>query len=91
MGYGGPMKNFPPQIHWGKEHEERACKCYNENRKDVVELMEVLPSGLHLMPEKAYLGASTDGIIVVSFTWCPIGLAVTTMIIFETTKHLLDK
>ena len=45
MGYGGPMKNFPPQIHWGKEHEERACKCYNENRKDVVELMEVLPSG----------------------------------------------
>ena len=85
------MKNFSPQIHWGKEHEERACKYYNENRKDAVELMEVLPFGLHLMPEKAYLGASTDGIIVIRFTWGLIGLAVTTMIMFETTKHLLDK
>ena len=26
--------------------------------------MEILPSGLNLMPEKAYLGASTDGIVV---------------------------
>ena len=26
--------------------------------------MEVLPSGLHFIPEKAYLGASTDGIVV---------------------------
>ena len=23
MGYGGPMKNLPPQIRWGKENEER--------------------------------------------------------------------
>ena len=61
MQYGSPMKNFPLHIHWGKENEGRVHKCY---RKDVGELMEVLPSGLHLMPEKAYLGASTDGIVV---------------------------
>ena len=24
MGYGGPMKNFPLQIHWGKKNEEKA-------------------------------------------------------------------
>ena len=58
MGYGGHMKNLPPQICWGNESEERARKCYIENRKDVGELMEVLPSGLPLMPERAYLGAS---------------------------------
>ena len=40
MGYGGPMKDLPPQICWGKENEERARKCYIENRKDVGELME---------------------------------------------------
>ena len=74
MGYGGPMKTLPPQIHWGKENEERARKHYIENRKDVGELMEVLPSGLHLMPEKAYLGASTDGIVVCrSVDTCCIG------------------
>ena len=74
MGYGGPMKTLPPQIRWGKEKEERACKRYIENRKDVGELMEVLPSGLHLMPEKAYLGASTDGIVVCrSVDTCCIG------------------
>ena len=62
------------QIRWSEENEERACKCYTENRKDVGELMEVLPSGLHLMPEKAYLGASTDGIIVCrSVDTCCIG------------------
>ena len=46
------MKKLSPQIRWSKENEERAHKCYIENRKDVGELMEVLPSGLHLMPEK---------------------------------------
>ena len=64
MGYGGPMKNLPSQICWDKDNEERARKCNIENRKDVGELMKVLPSGLHLMPERAYLRASTDGIVV---------------------------
>ena len=48
----------------GKENEERAQRCYIENRRDAGELMEVLPSGLHLMPKKAYFGASTDGKVV---------------------------
>ena len=50
--FAGPMMKLPPQICWGKE---------NENRRDAGELMEVLPTELHLMPEKAYLGALTDG------------------------------
>ena len=65
---------MPSQICLSKENEEKACKCYIENRKDVGELMEVLPSQLHLMLEKAYLGASTDGIIVCrSVDTCCIG------------------
>ena len=36
--------------------------------------MEVLPSRLHLMPERAYLGASTDGIVVCrSVDTCCVG------------------
>ena len=53
MGYGTPMKEFHCKFIGVRKKEERARKCYDENRKDVGELMEVLPSGLHLMPEKA--------------------------------------
>ena len=61
MGYGGPMTILPPQIRWGKENEDKARKCYIDNRHHAGETMIVEDSGLHLMPEKAYLGASSDG------------------------------
>ena len=63
MGYGGQMKCLPPQIRWGRENEEEACKHYVENRKAVGEMMVVNKSGLHLLPDKSYLGASSDGLV----------------------------
>ena len=63
MGYGGPMKGLPPQICWGQENEDKAQRCYIENRKAAGETMVVKLSGLHLMPEKAFLGASSDGLV----------------------------
>ena len=61
MGYNGPMKKVPPQICWGKDIEDRAQQCYIENRQRCGEDMEVEASGLHLMPEKSFIGASSDG------------------------------
>ena len=61
MGYGRPMQHVPPQIRWGKQNEDKARQRYIENRKAVGEIMQVTCCGLHLMPEKSYLGASSDG------------------------------
>ena len=61
MGYGRPMQHVPPQIRWGKQNEDKARQLYIENRKAVGEIMQVTCCGLHLMPEKSYLGASSDG------------------------------
>ena len=61
MGYNGPMKKVPPQIHCWKDNEDRAQQCYIENRQRCGEDMEVEASGLHLMPEKSFIGASSDG------------------------------
>ena len=66
MGYGGPLKNLPPQMRWGRENKVKARKCYIEDRQAAGEMMTVAPSGLHLMPEKAYLGASSDGLVICS-------------------------
>lgn len=60
MGYGTPMQHVPPQIRWGKQNECKARQLYIENRKAVGEIMQVT-CGLHLMPKKSYLGASSDG------------------------------
>ena len=64
MGYGGPMKHLPPQIRWGKDNEENACLKYIHNRAAIGETMVVTPCGLHLISEKSYLGASSDGHIL---------------------------
>ena len=61
MGYGGHLKGTPPQIWWGKDNESTACKHYLENQKENGEEMIFEPSGLHLLPEKSYLDASSDG------------------------------
>ena len=61
MGYGGRMQHVPPQICWGKENEDKACHLDIENWLAVGEIMEVTPSGLQLMVEKPFLGASSDG------------------------------
>ena len=58
---GRPMQHVPPQIRWGKQNEDKARQLYIENRKAVGEIMQVTCCGLHLMPEKSYLGASSDG------------------------------
>lgn len=63
MGYGGPLKKLPPQMRWGQENEDEARRCYIENRCTFGEIMTVKQSGLHLMPEKAFLGASSDGLV----------------------------
>ena len=64
MGYSKQMKTLPPQIRWGQENEQRAIKCYIEDRLTVGEEMTVTPSGPHLMSNKSYLGASSDGIVL---------------------------
>ena len=61
MGYNEPMKKLPPQIRWGRDNEDRARQCYIENRQQYGEDMEVKASGLHLMPDKSFIGASSDG------------------------------
>ena len=61
MGYNGLMKKVPPQIRWGKDNEDRARQCYIENRQQCGEDMVVEASGLHLMPDRSFIGASSDG------------------------------
>jgi len=61
MGYNGLMKKVPPQIRWGKDNEDRARQCYIKNRQQYGEDMEVEASGLHLMPDRSFIGASSDG------------------------------
>lgn len=61
MGYGEKMKCLPPQMRWGKDSEPTAIKCYLESRQKNGEAISFEPTGLHLLPEKCYLGASSDG------------------------------
>ena len=64
MGYSKPMQHLPPQIRWGKQNEDKARQLYIENRKTVGEVMQVTCCGLHLMPERSFLGATSDGKVV---------------------------
>ena len=64
MGYNGPMEHIPPAMRWGKENEAKARQCYLENRQSIGEDMIVQPTGLHLLPDKSFLGASSDGKIL---------------------------
>ena len=64
MGYNGPLEHLPPAIRWGKENEAKARQCYLEGRQAVGEDMVVQPTGLHLLPDKSFLGASSDGKIL---------------------------
>ena len=74
MGYGGPMKSLPPWIRWDQENEDEAQKCYIENWHAAGETLIVKRSRLHLMPEKAFLGASSDGLVTcTSVDTCCLG------------------
>lgn len=64
MGYSGPLEHLPPAIRWGKENEAKARLCYLEDRQAAGEDMIVQPTGLHLLPDKSFLGASSDGKIL---------------------------
>ena len=64
MGYGKPMQHVPPQIRWGKQNEDKVRQLYIENRKAIGEIMEMTCCGLHLMPERSFLGASSDSKVV---------------------------
>ena len=55
------MKNFPPQICWGRDNEPAAHQCYLESRRNNGETIVFEPTGLYLLPEKCYLGASSGG------------------------------
>ena len=62
MGYGEQMQHVAPQIRWDQNNEEVAHKHYVENWKaNNGEHMNVEQTGLYLLPEKSYLGASSDG------------------------------
>ena len=65
MGYGKQMKTLPPQICLGQENEQKEVKHYIEDRITTGEEMTATPWGLHLMPNKSYLGTSSDGIVCV--------------------------
>ena len=72
--YGPPMKRLPPQICWDQENEDKARRCYIENRHVAGETMIVKQSGSHLMPEKVFLGASSDGLVTcTSVDTCCLG------------------
>ena len=75
MGYGHKESmHLPPQIRWGRDNEPPACKCYLEDRKKLGEEMSFEPTGLYLLPEKSYLGASSDGkLTCTSVDTCCIG------------------
>ena len=74
MGYNGPLKKVPPQIHWGK-NEARACHYYIENRQRCGEDMVVKASGLHLLSNKGFIGAFSDSKILAE-TLTPVTMAV---------------
>ena len=74
MGYGGQMQHVPPQIRWGRENEDAARKCYIAHRKACGEDMVAESTGLCLLPEKPYLGASSDGkVVFANIDTCCIG------------------
>ena len=61
MGYNGPLRHLPPALRWGQQNEIKARQCYVMNRQAFKEDMIVEPTGLHLLPGKSFLGASSDG------------------------------
>ena len=75
MGYGkSEAKHLAPQMRWGRDNEPVACKCYLEDRQKEGEAMSFEPTGLYLLPEKSYLGASADGkLLCTSVDTCCIG------------------
>ena len=63
MGYT-PMIGSPPQLKWGKEKESVARMDYISKMKELGHKdITVQPSGLTLMSEHAFLGATADGIV----------------------------
>ena len=64
MGYGGPIKSLSPAMRWGNDNEDNACQRYINDRALVGEAITVTSSGLHLMPDKSYFGASPDGLVL---------------------------
>ena len=74
MDYGGQMQHVSPQICRGRENEDAAHKCYTANRKACDKDVVVESTGLCLLPEKSYLGASSDGkMIYTNIDTCCIG------------------
>ena len=74
MGYGEKMKYLPPQMRWVKDNELIAVKCYLESRQKNGEAITCEQTGLHLLPEKYYLGMSSDGkLLCVSVDTCCYG------------------
>ena len=61
MGFGEKMKYLPPQMHWWKDNKLIALKCYLESRQKNGKAITCEQTGLHLLPEKCCLGASSDG------------------------------
>ena len=69
------MEHLSPAIRWGRENEAKAGKCYLEgSQADGEDMVAGLqPTGLHLLPEKSFLGASSDGKICNSVDTCCYG------------------
>lgn len=63
MGYTS-IVGSTPSLTWGREHETVARECYVKRMQALGHKhINVQPSGLSLLPEHSFLGASADGII----------------------------
>ena len=71
MGYG-KSKYLAPALRWGRDNEPKIL--YLEDQQKLGEPMLFKSTGLHLLPEKPYLGASADGkLLYTSAGTCCIG------------------
>ena len=63
MGYFSPIPSTPA-IRMGKNNEKFARSAYFKLMAGSGQSVEWCPCGLHLYPEKTFLGASSDGIVI---------------------------
>ena len=63
MGYTKRPAFLPPAMKWGHDNEPLARAAYVADRLRANEEVVVRDSGLHLMEDMSFLGASSDGIV----------------------------
>ncbi|WAR17574.1 hypothetical protein MAR_032168 [Mya arenaria] len=56
--------NLPVQVKWGQDHEDTAMTDYMKFKEATGTPVEVMETGLHLIPYATFLGASCDRIVI---------------------------